>query len=270
MDIVKNKTRTQYDAYIPKSSETEALHLFFFEEKPTANVHLSHYFQEKGHHVQSIAHTNELESMLALSPVDMIIVDGVHLTPSYLKEVVKRIRHDFPRVGILVLSAEVEPAVRIEGYKTGIDMYLPKTIDPAELDAIVQRLIQRLVAQVNAGIRSLMSTTLPYATNKKSIWKFQKQRWLLTAPNGEKMTLSAREQEFLLILINAKGKIVSKKDVTEQLFGESNEHTNGRLDVLLTRLRKKAQKELGEILPVKTVHAVGYAFTALYNVSMAM
>lgn len=269
MDTVKNKPIIQ-DKINVSNAETETLHLVFFEEHPSANLHISNYFQEQGHHIQSLRHTSELESILSMSPVDMIVVDCIHLSNRMVKEVVQRIRNSFPRVGILVLSTDdSDVAMRIDSYKDGVDMFLPKSIAPEELNAIVQRLIQRLVSQVNMGIRTLLTPSTSY-NNKKSIWKFQKQRWLLTAPNGSKMTLSAREQEFLLMLINAKGKIVSKKDVTEQLFGESNTHTNGRLDVLLTRLRKKTQQELGEPLPVKTVHAVGYAFTALYNISMAM
>ena len=58
------------------------------------------------------------------------------------------------------------------------------------------------------------------------------------------------------------GQTVSKQEIVKQLFGSITLSGQGRLDVLLTRLRKKCRTELGEEIPIQTAHSTGYNFGA--------
>ena len=51
-------------------------------------------------------------------------------------------------------------------------------------------------------------------------------------------------------------------DLSTHLFGARAQNGAERLNLLLTRLRKKAAEAFAEPLPVKTLHQIGYAFTA--------
>jgi DNA-binding response OmpR family regulator len=62
--------------------------------------------------------------------------------------------------------------------------------------------------------------------------------------------------------LRAQGQQVSKRELSDHLFGARAQNGAERLNLLLTRLRKKAAEAFAEPLPVKTLHQIGYAFTA--------
>jgi DNA-binding response OmpR family regulator len=64
------------------------------------------------------------------------------------------------------------------------------------------------------------------------------------------------------MLIAVQGQTISKFDIADDIIGRRIINRNERLDVLLARLRKKANATLNEPLPIKTAHMHGYAFTA--------
>jgi DNA-binding response OmpR family regulator len=61
------------------------------------------------------------------------------------------------------------------------------------------------------------------------------------------------------------GQGVTKQDLTDQIFGPRAQNGSERLNLLVTRLRKKASAALTEPLPLKTLHQIGYTFTAVAN-----
>jgi DNA-binding response OmpR family regulator len=63
-------------------------------------------------------------------------------------------------------------------------------------------------------------------------------------------------------LTQAQGRTVSKSELTDAIFGQRIGNATERLNVLVTRLRKKVHHQLGESLPIETVRQVGYTFTA--------
>ena len=94
------------------------------------------------------------------------------------------------------------------------------------------------------------------------VWHLEQETWQLIAPTGASVVLTSREFTLLRTLFAAKGETVAKDMLTDLIYPSRVLNRNERLDVLLTRLRKKCQQAHGQILPIKTVHLVGYVFTA--------
>ena len=164
-----------------------------------------------------------------------------------------------PTVAIIILSARDGLDDRLAGLRCGADRYLVKPVNLAELAANIDAVGNRLTLQATRPVLELPRPVLDQASNQ---WRLNIQNWLLTAPSGQTLQLTAREFALLHHLIKVQGQAVPKKELADQIFGQRIVNAADRLNVLITRLRKKAESQLSDALPVKTAHQIGYAFTA--------
>jgi DNA-binding response OmpR family regulator len=136
---------------------------------------------------------------------------------------------------------------------------LVKPVNLAELVANIDAVAKRLVLSANRPILELPRPALDHNTSQ---WHLNLQSWLLASPSGQTMQLTAREFALLHRLIKVQGQAVPKKELADEIFGQRIANAADRLNVLITRLRKKADVQLSDSLPIKTAHQIGYAFTA--------
>src|SRR5450830_1704072 len=97
-------------------------------------------------------------------------------------------------------------------------------------------------------------------------WSLALKDWVLSSPEGRSLPLTTHEFLFVQHLVQAQGQPVSKRDLSDKLFGARAQNGSERLNLLVTRLRKKATEALGEALPIKTLYQIGYAFTVTVRV----
>ena len=151
---------------------------------------------------------------------------------------------------IIITSAYGTVNDRLSGLKIGADCYMIKPID-------VEELIENIKAISRSKYPNVLNNT------PQLCWRLGAERWILISPSNKELPLTDREYRLLHILISAHGEIVSKLDIVNQVIGKNIYNGNERLDLVLTRLRKKTQSITNEILPIKTAHSIGYAFTVL-------
>lgn len=84
----------------------------------------------------------------------------------------------------------------------------------------------------------------------------------LVAPDGRGMRLTTTEQRLVGGLMACYGQTLTKEQLISLLWGRHSEREYHGVEVLLSRLRSKALKELGQALPIKAVQAVGLVFYA--------
>lgn len=91
-------------------------------------------------------------------------------------------------------------------------------------------------------------------------WRLDPGGPRLVAPNGSSMLLTHTEHRLLGGLMACYGQTLTKEQLISLLWGRHSERDYHGVEVLLSRLRRKAQKELDQALPVKAVQAVGLIF----------
>jgi DNA-binding response OmpR family regulator len=193
----------------------------------------------------------------AADPVDVVVLDiGL---PGEDGLGVAALLKSNPNVAIIILSARDGLDDRLSGLRAGADRYLIKPVNLAELAANIDAVAKR---QVLPNTRPTLELPRPVLDHTTSQWSLNLQNWLLTAPSGQPLQLTAREFALLHRLIKVQGQAVQKKELAGEIFGPRIANATDRLNVLITRLRKKAETKLSEPLPVKTAHQIGYAFTA--------
>lgn len=93
-------------------------------------------------------------------------------------------------------------------------------------------------------------------------WTLDTTQWLLTAPTGDKITLTYSEVDMLHRLLSRPGELIMREELDDPTKMRSESiKPRTRLDVKISRLRRRATSELGQ-LPLRTAYGRGYVWTA--------
>ncbi len=199
--------------------------------------------------VAGVASAIEFYQLLNSCTFDIAIVD-IGLPDQSGYELAQYLR-DKTTMGIIILTARSSTKDRIQGYKAGADLYFVKPVDCVEMVAAIHNLLDRLSRQQNRHHRQ-----------QATEWLMDKANWSLTTPNGLSVNLTGKEMTFLELLTIQSGEIVPRELLMNSLNYDQEQYDNRALDALVLRLRKKIETVNSHDDPIKTVHAVGYCFSA--------
>ena len=149
---------------------------------------------------------------------------------------------------ILIVDANFSSAKKIFYLDKGVDRFL---INPITCDL----LLSNIYAATRQSEDFIETPSLYDAVG----WTLNTNGWLLKAPSGKTLQLTAREFNLLNILALKRGETVNKHFLAEKLLGRYNQNGSRRMTLLVGRLRKKVMEALDCELPIATVHSIGYA-----------
>jgi DNA-binding response OmpR family regulator len=150
--------------------------------------------------------------------------------------------------GVVITTARGQEPERIEGVRTGADVYLVKPVALEELSSLLSNLWRRLRGQ---------------AENR---WLLRPLAWMLQPPVGQSVQLTHSELMVLQRLAAQPGQAVSRQDLVLALGQDPQAYDFRRMEVLVRRLRNKVRESAGVDLPLETVHRLGYAFVASLHI----
>jgi two-component system response regulator TctD len=158
-------------------------------------------------------------------------------------ELLREIRHRNNPIPVLVLTARSGLHDRVCGLRSGADDYLVK---PFALEELVARLEAQLRRPGHLLGSSLRIANLEFDTRNRQ-----------ASIDDRPQVLSARETAVLELLMRSKGRVVSKKQVEDHIFGHSGDVASNAVEVYVHRLRKQLS-ERGAKVQVHTIRGVGY------------
>jgi DNA-binding response OmpR family regulator len=158
-------------------------------------------------------------------------------------ELLRELRHRINPIPVLVLTARGGLRDRVLGLRSGADDYLVK---PFALEELVARLEAQLRRPGQLLGSSLRIANLEFDTINRQ-----------ASIDEQPQMLSARETAVLELLMRGKGRVVSKKQVEDHIFGHSGEVASNAVEVYVHRLRKQLA-ERGARVQVHTIRGVGY------------
>ena len=238
------------------------LHIAIVEDDSDQLHSIEEFLLDSGYNVWGADSAEAFYKGFTVRPVDVVILDlGL---PGEDGLSVASLLKSRPEVGVIILSARDALNDRLAGMRAGADRYLVKPVNLRELAANIDATANRLVPRAAAtGLEiSAYAHSAPAAA-----WVLAVKDWALISPQGKQLKLTTHEFMFFQQLLRAEGQQVSKRELSEYLFGARAQNGAERLNLLLTRLRKKAAEAFAEPLPVKTLHQIGYAFTAYAQVT---
>src|ERR1700755_1479887 len=169
--------------------------------------------------------------------LDLGLPDGDGL--ALLRELRQR---DNP-IPVLVLTARGGLNDRVQGLRTGADDYLVK---PFALEELIARLEAQLRRPGQLLGSNLRIANLEFDTRSRQ-----------ASIDDRPQLFSAREIEVLELLMRSKGRVVSKKQVEDHIFGHSGDVASNAIEVYVHRLRKQLA-DRGAKVAVHTIRGVGY------------
>jgi two-component system response regulator CpxR len=158
-------------------------------------------------------------------------------------EILRRVRRE-SRLPVLMLTARGEDEDRIIGLELGADDYLPKPFNTRELVARVRAIMRRLEER-RPGIK--------FEVNGISIDPGTRD----VTRDGVPVEVTTFEFDILETLMRAAGRVVSRDDLMEELYGRKATPFDRSVDMHISHLRKKLE---GDKPLIKTVRGVGYQF----------
>ena len=165
-------------------------------------------------------------------------------------EVCRALRRDpaTARLPIIMLTAKAEEVDRVVGLEVGADDYVVKPFSPREL-----------VARVGALLRRVREPEAPTARRIGDLEVDEGRHRV--AVGGRPVELTAKEFGLLAALVRANGRVLSREQLLEGVWGyaAAAEIESRTVDVHIRRLREKLGAEARRIVTVK---AVGYRFDA--------
>src|SRR5215469_3201897 len=170
--------------------------------------------------------------------------------------VVSELRVKQNYVPVLMLTARGRPEDVLQGFAAGADDYLPKPFD-----------LSILIARLNGLLRRMAWHTPPPSTEPSlDLPRFEFagrcidfEALELTAP-GKHIHLTLMEADFLRYLVRNQGRIISRKELLEQVWRVREDTDTRAIDNFVVRLRRYIEDEPVNPVHLKTVRGVGYRF----------
>ncbi|MDN0071717.1 response regulator transcription factor [Bacteroides caecigallinarum] len=197
-----------------------------------------------GYEVLSVANGKDGLDMLTkenfdviVSDVEMPVMDGVTM--------VQHIRKNHPSLAIIFITGLTTARDVINGYQAGADFYIKKPFLPEELDAHIQAVLR---------MRHNTQAESPVGNDEDTIftigkYSFDPTQHMLIFEN-EQHNLTAKESKILEMLCREKGKVVSRENILNEIWGNSDFYSSRSLDVFITKLRKYLSKDTNVSLNV--------------------
>ena len=218
-------------------------HILVVDDDNRLRSLLQRFLRDNDFYVTTAANAAEARERLQNYKFDILIVDimmpeetGLEFLSSLRQE------NDVP---VIMLTAMGETEDRINGLETGADDYLPKPFEPKELVLRIKNILRRTPKNDSKLQEKLNLGLCWYDMNKKE----------LTAKNGSIIHITPVEQAMLNVLGQKTGQIFSREKLAEVLGAGQSPRS---IDVQITRLRKKIEKDSKNPRYLQTVRGKGY------------
>ena len=199
--------------------------------------------------------------MIAADSIDAIILD-VMLPGRDGFSIAAELRAQQNFVPILMLTARGRPEDVLNGFSAGADDYLPKPFDLAILLARLNGLLRRM-AWLRPGLAASPAPA-PRSSLSPSSFTFAGRTidfpsLALTTPE-KTIRLTLMECDLLRYLVHNQGRIISRKELLEQVWRVREDTDTRAIDNFMVRLRRYIEDNPAEPVFLETVRGVGYRF----------
>ena len=232
--------------------ELEKKHILIVDDDTRICDLLEKFLDKNGYLVSAVHSAEQARQILAGLEFDLIILDvmmpresGIELT-SHLRE-----KNKTP---IILLTAKGDSKDRILGLEAGADDYLPKPFGPMELllriKAVLRRTGENLIYKDNIN-QILSFGEVSFDTERNELWDHQNLVYLTSS-----------ESKIMQIFSKSIGVPITRFDLIKALRTDGKPMNDRAIDVQITRLRRKIERNPKEPRYLQTLRGIGYMLTA--------
>ncbi|MEL6200828.1 MAG: response regulator [Pseudomonadota bacterium] len=217
------------------------------DDDPELRALLRRFLTEHGFETRAVDGGSSMRRELARHPADVIVLDLMMPGEDGLT-ICRRLRVDGEQIPIIMLTAKGDPIDKIIGLESGADDYLAKPFEPREL-----------VARINAVRRRTKNTSPITSEQTVTIGPLEVNfSTMVVKRDNETLPLSSREFALLAVLLQSRGRPLTRAQIIDRVHGHDLAVTDRAIDVQVARLRK-AIGDVGDTPElIKTIWGTGY------------
>ena len=216
------------------------MRILVVEDDTVLAAALTRALNQSAYAVDLVVDGEQANDALATTVYDLVVLD-IALPKVDGMTVLRRLRDRRSAVPVLILTARDTLDDRVTGLDSGADDYMTKPFDLPEFEARVRALIRR-------G-HGASGTTMVHGRLRLDV----AARRLFH--DDQPIEMSARELALAELLLSRQGRVVSKEQIIDHLFGFGDDVGSNAIEVYVHRVRKKLEPYKVEI---RTVRGMGY------------
>jgi len=215
---------------------------------------ISRYLGNNGMDVALVADGAAMDARVGKEIFDILILD-LNLPGEDGFSICRRVRasHNIP---IIILTANGEDVDKILGLEMGADDYIVKPFNPRELLARIRAVLRRAEGQNRVDDR------LPRQTYVFLGWRMDLLSREVVSPQGTKVAMTGAEFDLLHALCENPNRVLTRDQLISMTHGPSSGPFERSIDVLISRLRQKLEKDPRNPAIILTIRSEGYMFSA--------
>ena len=214
------------------------MRILVVEDDTNLNRQLKEAFTEAGYAVDVAFDGEEGHFLGDTEPYDAIVLD-IGLPQMDGLSVLEEWRRAGKTTPVLLLTARDRWSDKVQGIDAGADDYVAKPFHMEEVLARIRALVRRAAGLASNEIVS-GSVRLDSRSGKVTV-------------AGQSVKLTSHELRLLSYLMNHKGKVISRTELTEHLYDQDFDRDSNTIEVFVGRLRKKLPEDC-----IQTVRGLGY------------
>ncbi len=229
-------------------------HILFVEDDPEIRTLVADFLRQNGFRVSVAADGSELNALLADGDVDLLILD-IMLPEEDGLSLCRRVRAA-GGLPVIMLTARGSEIDRVIGLEMGADDYLTKPFGTHELLARIRALLRRCQYTATAT-RGGRHSVLTFAE-----WRLDLISRRLYSLDGMRVPLTSGEFELLAAFCEHANRMLTREQLLDFTRGRSPAAVDRSIDIQVSRLRRKIEKDPRDPLLIQTVRSGGYIFAA--------
>ncbi len=222
------------------------------EDEEPLSLLLKYNLEAEGYEVETCDRGDEAEIRLRENVPDLLLLDWMLPGISGI-ELCRRLRarEDTERLPVIMLTARGEESERIRGLSTGADEYVVKPFSVPELMARVRAILRRANPEAVSTMLRSGDIELDRETHR-------------VRRNAKEVHLGPTEFRLLEFLMMSPGRVFSREQLLDSVWGHDVYVDERTVDVHVGRLRKALNKGKAKD-PIRTVRGAGYAFNDQFS-----
>ena len=214
------------------------------EDNQTLAKAIAYRLRDLGHAVDVLHDGDEADAFLASEGADLVVLD-IYLPGQSGIDVLRQLRARGMGTPVILLTARGETEDRVAGLDAGADDYLVKPFDMDELAARIRALSRRRALEYGAE-EKIGSLVFDRSARRLSLV-------------GEPLDLPRRELAVFECLLDRRGRLVSKSQLTDHVYGVGADVEESAVEPHISRLRKRLAPHG---VSIKTARGLGYMLEA--------
>ena len=227
------------------------------EDEALQRTALAAYLQREGLQVYEADGGAAMWQVLENHAVDLVLLD-VRMPGDDGFVLARRMRERWPRLGVIMVTAKQDTVDRIVGLETGADDYIVKPFDPRELLARVKSVLRRLESTHARAVTPAHAQPNAVPMGR---WTLDLEQHSLRAADGTSEPLTATEFDLLKVFAEHPDRPLTRDWLLQVTSHRDLDPFDRSIDLRITRLRKKLERDPQKPTVLRTVRGVGYMFS---------